>query len=114
MPKIFILFMAALISLCTGCASSIHPGGATPPGLLAKSVTSTAPLLSAPIDKDSQSNKSGESSAGSVLWLVGYGDSSVTKAMENGDISKIHHIDFKNESFLLGLFSKTTTIVYGE
>jgi hypothetical protein len=41
------------------------------------------------------------------------GDSSIRKAMENGGITKIHHVDAKVFS-VLGLYAKYTTVVYGE
>jgi hypothetical protein len=41
------------------------------------------------------------------------GDSSISKAMANGGITKIHHVDAKVFS-VLGLYAKYTTVVYGE
>ena len=41
------------------------------------------------------------------------GDSSISKAMANGGITKIHHVDCKVFS-VLGLYAKYTTVVYGE
>jgi hypothetical protein len=41
------------------------------------------------------------------------GDSSIRKAMENGGITRIHHVDAKVFS-VLGLYAKYTTVVYGE
>jgi hypothetical protein len=41
------------------------------------------------------------------------GDSSISKAMANGGITKIHHVDAKVFS-VLGVYSKYTTVVYGE
>jgi len=33
--------------------------------------------------------------------------------MENGGITKIHHVDYKTE-VVLGIYAKLTVIVYGE
>jgi hypothetical protein len=41
------------------------------------------------------------------------GDSSISKAMANGGITRIHHVDSKVFS-VLGLYAKYTTVVYGE
>ena len=41
------------------------------------------------------------------------GDSSIKAAMDNGGITKVHHIDYEVFN-ILNLFSKATTIVYGE
>ena len=36
------------------------------------------------------------------------------KAMENGNITKIHHVDYKVMNVLGGIYVKYTTVVYGE
>lgn len=41
------------------------------------------------------------------------GDASIKAAMDNGKITKIHHIDFKTTTIFF-LYTKQTTIVYGE
>ena len=41
------------------------------------------------------------------------GDSSISAAMANGGITKIHHVDCKVFS-VLGLYARYTTVVYGE
>lgn len=41
------------------------------------------------------------------------GDSSISKAMANGGITKIHHVDSKVFQ-VLGVYAKYTTVVYGE
>lgn len=56
--------------------------------------------------------KVGKAEAQGII-IVGTGDASIKTAMENGDITKIHHVD--HESFsVLGVYSRYTTIVYGE
>lgn len=58
-------------------------------------------------------SKSGKSSCVAVLGFVSTGDASIEAAMQNGGITKIHHVDHKSMT-VLGLFAKFTTIVYGE
>lgn len=58
-------------------------------------------------------SKVGKSSAHSVLFLVGWGDSGMKKAMENGGIKEIRHSDYRVENYLL-FYQRYTTIVYGE
>ena len=41
------------------------------------------------------------------------GDASIKAAMEDGGITRIHHVDSEMVN-ILGLYSKYTTIVYGE
>ena len=42
-----------------------------------------------------------------------YGDASIEAAMKNGDITRVHHVDYEIKS-ILGLFTEYTTIVVGE
>ena len=47
------------------------------------------------------------------IVLFAHGDASISAAMANGGITRIHHVD--HETFnILGLYAKYTTIVYGE
>ncbi len=58
------------------------------------------------------SPKVGEATA----WGVGFfatGDASISAAMKNGGITRIHHVDHDTLN-ILGFFAKFTTIVYGE
>jgi len=57
--------------------------------------------------------KQGEASTYSVLWLFAWGDAGTRAAAENGGIATINHMDRKIFSLLFGLYSKTTTVVYG-
>jgi len=41
------------------------------------------------------------------------GDASISAAMRNGKITRIHHVDHETFS-ILGVYAKYTTIVYGE
>jgi len=41
------------------------------------------------------------------------GDASIQAAMQNGGITKIHHVDYKVTS-VLGVYATYTTVVYGE
>ena len=57
--------------------------------------------------------KTGESTSQSVLWLVAWGDSGTQAAALNGGITTLLHADQKIFSVLFGLYSKQTTVVYG-
>jgi hypothetical protein len=65
-------------------------------------------------DKTAIGSKVGKSTIESVLWLVAWGDASTDAAAKNGNISVIYHMDRESFSILFGLYSKSTTIVYGE
>lgn len=58
--------------------------------------------------------KKGVSSATGVLGLIASGDASIKAAMENGGITKVHHVDYEKDIVLGGVYQKLTTIVYGE
>lgn len=59
-------------------------------------------------------SKTGESEAQSILWLVSWGDSGTQAAAHNGGITTLMHADQKIFSVLFGLYSRQTTVVYGD
>jgi hypothetical protein len=66
------------------------------------------------LDKTTIGSKTGKASSQSILWLVAWGDSGTKAAAKNGNISVINHMDVRIQSYLLGLYSKKTVIVYGD
>ena len=70
--------------------------------------------LGTEFNKTELGTKTGQSSNQSVLWLVAWGDGGTKAAAENGNIKVIRHADTKIFSLLFGLYSKVTTIVYGD
>jgi len=58
-------------------------------------------------------SKVGKASCQSILGIIATGDCSIKKAMENGGITKIHHVDYHTKS-ILGIIATHTVIVYGE
>ena len=71
-----------------------------------------------PLDEDlwktELGSKVGTASNHSILWLVAWGDAGVKKAAENGGLSVINHMDMGIHSYLLGLYVRRDTIVYGD
>lgn len=71
-----------------------------------------------PLDTDLQEtelgDKIGKSHAYSVLWLVAWGDAGTAAAARDGGITQINHMDAEVFSVLFGLYTRTTTVVYGE
>lgn len=72
----------------------------------------------APLDLDfeDQTNlgsKKGEASTTNILGLISFGDASSEKAAREGNIQMIRHADYRF-TCVLGLFSRFTTIVYGD
>jgi hypothetical protein len=59
-------------------------------------------------------SKVGEATSEGVLWLVAWGDSGTQAAAKDGGITTLRHADQKVFSVLFGLYSKQTTVVYGD
>ncbi len=70
--------------------------------------------LSTELDKTDLGHKRGESSTYSVLWLFAWGDAGAAAAAKNGGITNMRHMDRKINIILFGLYTSTTTIVYGD
>ena len=71
-----------------------------------------------PLDRDVQEtqigSKIGRASLHVVAWLVAWGDAGVEAAAANGDIAVINHLDVERRLVLFGLYSRVTTIAYGD
>lgn len=102
------LFLAAAavgaVSLFSGCVfAPVVP----PRGILFTNQTS--PLFPG----GRPGSKEGRASSHSILFLVGWGNSGLKKAMENGGIQELRHTDYQIQNYML-VYQKYTTIVYGE
>jgi hypothetical protein len=64
-------------------------------------------------DQDVASSKVGTSTMTSFFGVIAVGDASIDAAKKSAGISKVSHVDFESTS-VLGIFSKWTTVVYGE
>ena len=60
----------------------------------------------------SGSSKTGTAKATAIIGFA-TGDASIQAAMENGGITKVHHVDSKVMN-ILGIYAEYTTVVYGE
>lgn len=71
-----------------------------------------------PLDKDVEATtlgtKTGKSSFRTVLWLFAWGDASTDAAAKNGEIKTIRHLDSERFVLLFGLYTKVSTIAYGD
>lgn len=70
-----------------------------------------------PLDTDLQDttlgDKIGRAYNQSVMWLVAWGDAGTQAAAQEGGITTLRHADQQVLVILFGLYTKTTTIVYG-
>ena len=103
---ILVLFVVAVAVVATGC---VAPYGAPNYGGL---VTANVKGPVAGVDNNVGMSKVGTSESMGIIFFA-QGDASIKAAMENGGITKVHHVD--SESFsVLGLYSTYKTVVYGE
>ncbi len=58
--------------------------------------------------------KIGKASSYSILWLFAWGNAGTQAAAKNGGIKVIQHADIGIESVLFGLYTRVTTILYGD
>lgn len=99
--------MVAIVGLLfSGCA--VPQTSAAYGGLVTAGVKGPV----AGVDNSVQPSKTGVAEAKSVVFYAS-GDASITAAMQQGGITKVHHVD--NEVFsVLGLYVVHKTVVYGE
>ena len=108
-----LMFAAATAAVMVGLSGCVAPGGpSATTALFGGIVDDNCSPASFNIDNSVKAVKRGEAtSKGIVLYTSG--DSSIKAAMDNGGITKVHHIDYKVFN-ILNLYTKATTIVWGE
>jgi hypothetical protein len=90
-------------ALLSGCVLSHGPVMAP------ITINMTGPVSAGPAPT---SPKIGKAEAWGIL-VFSTGDASISAAMQNGGITRIHHVDHETQNFL-GIWAKYTTIVHGE
>lgn len=98
--------LAALVVgglLISGCVMT--SGAVTGPIMVTKSPMQVG-------DSTVGASKVGRAEAQGII-IVAFGDATISTAMRNGGITKIHHVD-SEETGVLGIYAKKTIIVYGE
>ncbi len=99
-----LVVLALLGALLAGCAT----GAAPVTGFM---FTDVKGPMSAP--GNANPSQVGMSSCYSLFGMVAVGDASINAASRNGNISNIHHVDFQTLG-IMGVFTKFTTVVYGQ
>jgi hypothetical protein len=109
---VLLLAAMAFALMMTGCAGYAVMQRSPATGSIYTDVK--APMQAASVGFTAADGKKvGMASATSILGWIGQGDASIDAAMKAGGITKVHHVDFQVMQ-VLGLYSKYTTIVYGE
>jgi uncharacterized protein YceK len=101
-----VLVACVAVVLLSGCAGITPIAGGTGGMLFTQTDAAVA------VGSASGAAKVGTAESTAIICFA-TGDSSIQKAMQNGGITKIHHVDCKVFS-VLGLYAKYTTVVYGE
>ncbi len=66
------------------------------------------------LEKTTLGQKTGTSTMYSVLGLVAWGDASTAAAAKQGGLSTVNHMDKEFLNIIFGIYTETTTIVYGD
>ena len=75
--------------------------------------------VNAPIDLSSGQGKQigpdkGKASTVDIFYLFAFGDASINAAARNGNLKTVNHVDYEFKNVLFGIYSRYTTVVYGE
>ncbi len=97
------LFALTCAAMLSGCAVGHGPVTA------AVTIDMKGPVSVGPA---AGSSKIGRSEAWGIL-VYATGDASISAAMRNGGITRVHHVDHETLN-ILGVYAKYTTVVYGE
>ena len=101
----------ALVALSTTACAGFYTAPVVPPTAFV--FTSIAAPMDVQFDETATGTKRGEASTTNVLGLVSFGDASARAAAQQGGITVVKHADYEFLS-VLGIFSRFTTIVYGD
>jgi hypothetical protein len=66
------------------------------------------------LDKTVLGQKTGKAAMHSVLGLVAWGDASTAAAAKQGGLATVNHMDREFLNIVFGIYTETTTIVYGD
>lgn len=66
------------------------------------------------VEKTNLGSKIGRSSSKCILWSVMWGDAGIQAAARNGGLTTINHLDQEYQAYFFGIYTKVTTIAYGE
>jgi hypothetical protein len=115
MKNLRILTMSLIIGAFMLSMQSCGVMTMTPVGFagLYANVTYTPAAMAVEVNANVKREKTGTAVAQNILGILNTGDCSVEAAMKQGNITRINHIDYRQEN-VLGLFSKLTIFVYGE
>ena len=71
------------------------------------------PNMAVPLEAETWP-KMGTANCTGFLWAFANGDCSMEAALENGSITKVHHVDTEIKIVLFGAYAESTLKVHGE
>ncbi len=101
-----LLSVAALAAVASGCVM-VNPSNS-----VVAPITLDVQCPYGFVDNDVKPARMGTATASGIICFC-EGDASIKAAMDNGNIKKVHHVDYKVKN-ILGIIGSTTTIVWGE
>ena len=101
-----LLFVAAIAAVASGCVIT-GPSNASAPIML----DVQSPDMSF-VDNDVKPAKMGTATSSGIICFT-EGDASLKAAMNNGNITKVHHVDYKVKN-IFGVVGSSTTVVWGD
>ncbi|MGA2602958.1 MAG: TRL-like family protein [Verrucomicrobiia bacterium] len=103
---VLVAMASAVVVFMSGCAMLGGVAGGSYAGIYTQTEGPVA------VGSAAGSEKVGTATSTAIVFFA-TGDASIKAAMENGGITKIHHVDYKVMS-VMGVYAKYTTVVYGE
>ena len=110
MPRAVLAFALVVAMVSTGGCLLTTPSQVQ--GLLLTLDSGSPHAWIAEFDNSVQPTKSGKAEATGILGIA-WGDASIRTAMDAGGLTQIHHVDSQLMN-VLGIYAKSTTIVWGE
>ena len=105
-----IVVSVVAIALLTGCGALVAPSPLL--GLIYTDIDAPYTRLQTHLE-DAQHMKIGTTYCESYLGLIAVGDCSMKTAMDNGNITKVHHVDYHTKN-IIGVYIRHTVIVHGQ
>jgi hypothetical protein len=92
--------LLALLILATTLSACVYSNAITP--------------LDENVEQTRIGARTGRASVHIVAWMVAWGDAGVEAAAKEGGLTVINHLDVERRVVLFGLYSRITTIAYGD
>jgi hypothetical protein len=110
------VLIAALTALTLGGCAGAFSMGPTQPSALAVGpgwIMTDVKAGSFVVGDGSKGTKKGTACGTEILGMVAQGDNSITTAMANGGITKLHFVEYSYKSYVFNVYAEFCTIASG-